>query len=493
MKMWNKSIILIVLLLVSGQTVKSQVVQDFETNNKALQESIGWEFQNINFTSAANYLIYGNYSGATTQISSASPWAWIISPWVKVGQGSVTIAMKIDRGTTPRTYTLSAYPYDGSKANGRGTEVKVDSISLFSSVSNQIIPVTFNLPAGMLGKLYKFKFSFNGMVSAAKASVDALTYPGENYTDPTNGGLPKPVIADRDKDGVADDNDQFPDDPYRAYNNFYPTKAGFGSLGFEDNWPKKGDYDLNDVVVDYNINKVTNAANEVVEVKAKFVLRASGARYENGFGFQLDGVAPNKITSVSGCNRSSGTYIKDASNGLEAGQSYATCVVFDNFFSLMPKPGSGVGVNTDPAAPFIPCDTLDVTLTLLNQGQAPAGGKINLSDFPSGLFNFFIIVNKNRGVEVHLPDRIPTSLADRSLFNTADDASKGNVYYKTSKNLPWALNIIQSFDYPVESNAVNSGYIYFNDWAATSGNSYPDWYDNKNGYRHADKIYVTKK
>jgi len=492
MKLWNITILLIALSLAFGLTAKSQVVQDFESNNKTLQENIGWEFLNMNFTNAVNYLIYGNYSGATTQISASSPWAWIVSPWVKVGQGNVTIAMKIDKGNTPRNYILSAYTYDQSKINGKGIEIKIDSISLFSNVNNAIIPVTFNLPSGMLGKLYKFKFSFNGMVGSAKAAVDALTYPGQNYTDPTNGGLPKPEIVDTDADGVADTDDAYPNDRYRAYNNFYPTQAGFGSLGFEDNWPKKGDYDLNDVVVDYNINKVTNAANEVVEVKAKFVLRASGARYENGFGFQLDGITPDKITSVSGCNRSAGTYITDAANGLESGQNYATCIVFDNFFNLMHKPAIGLGVNTDPNAPFIPFDTLNVTLTLLNKGLAPVGGKLTLNNFPSNLFNFFIVVNKQRGVEVHLPDRVPTSLANRALFKTGDDASTGNNYYKTSSNLPWALNIIQPFDYPIEALPVNSSYVYFNDWAITSGGSYPDWYYNKNGYRHPEKIYNKK-
>ncbi len=475
-------------LFMLSSIAQAHVVQDFESNDQALQEYLGWEFQKINFSSATNYRIYGNYSGATTSISASSPWAWIISPWVKVDETEVTLALKIDKGSTPRTYILSAYPYDPSKADGRGALVKIDSVSLYSDNSNTIIPVTFHLPASFVGKLYKFKYSFNGMVSAAKASVDALTYPGENYSDPTNGGLPKPEVVDTDKDGVPDDQDQYPIDPYRAYNNYYPAQ-GAGTLVFEDSWPRKGDYDLNDVVVDYSTNRVTNGANEVVEVKARFVMRASGANYQNGFGFQLDGIAPDKITSVSGCRRSVGSYIKDASNGLEQGQDYATCIVFDNFFNEMSNPGVGLGVNTEMIAPKVDYQTLDITLSLLENGQAPAGGKLTLSQFPSNLFNFFIIADKKRGVEVHLPDRMPTTLADQSLFNTKDDASVAPHYYRTANNLPWGLDIVQQFNYPIETVDVSSAYLHFIEWAVSSGQQYPDWYSNKPGYRDSDKIY----
>lgn len=487
MKSWNITRLLIVSIFMVSSLAQAQVVQDFESNDQGLQETLGWEFQKINFTSATNFLIYGGFSGATNSISSKEPWAWIISPWVKVSEGAVTLAMKIDKSTTPRNYILSAYPYDPTKSDGRGALIEIASISLYSTDKNTIIPVTFNLPSNFTGNLYKFKFSFNGMISSAKASVDALTFPGENYTDPTNGGLPRPVIADADKDGVADGEDQYPNDPYRAYNSYYPAQ-GFGTLAFEDNWPNQGDCDLNDVVVGYKINKVTNSNNEVVEVKAQFEMRASGANLKNGFGFQLDGIAPDKITSVTGYRRSTDTYVHDATNGLEQGQDYATCIIFDNFFNEMPNPGSGLGVNTEMAAPKVDYQTIDVVLTFLNYGQVPPGGKVLLTDLTDA-FNFFIIKNKQREVEIHLPGRMPTKLADRNLFNTGDDASASHGYYKTANNLPWGLNVVQTFAYPVEKAVVDEAYLHFVEWAQSSGVLYPDWYENKEGYRESSKIY----
>jgi hypothetical protein len=69
--------------------------------------------------------------------------------------------------------------------------------------------------------------------------------------------------TDTDGDGVSDVRDEYPTDPKRAFNNYYPSKNNTGTLAFEDLWPAKGDYDFNDLVVDYNFNQVTNGENKL--------------------------------------------------------------------------------------------------------------------------------------------------------------------------------------------------------------------------------------
>ncbi|MEO6150835.1 MAG: LruC domain-containing protein, partial [Mucilaginibacter sp.] len=56
---------------------------------------------------------------------------------------------------------------------------------------------------------------------------------------------------DQDGDGVNDDQDEYPKDPERAYTSYFPSKDAYAQVAFEDNWPAKGDYDLNDLVIDY--------------------------------------------------------------------------------------------------------------------------------------------------------------------------------------------------------------------------------------------------
>jgi hypothetical protein len=45
-----------------------------------------------------------------------------------------------------------------------------------------------------------------------------------------------PNVQDADADGVSDPDDDYPADPYRAFNNWFPAND-LGVLMFEDLWP----------------------------------------------------------------------------------------------------------------------------------------------------------------------------------------------------------------------------------------------------------------
>merc|ERR1711879_138237 len=55
---------------------------------------------------------------------------------------------------------------------------------------------------------------------------------------------------DADGDGISDVFDDFPNDPSKA---FHTNNYSNSTLVFEDLWPQKGDYDFNDMVIDYNM------------------------------------------------------------------------------------------------------------------------------------------------------------------------------------------------------------------------------------------------
>jgi LruC domain-containing protein len=269
------------------------------------------------------------------------------------------------------------------------------------------------------------------------------------------------------------------DDPV---DNFFPA-TGLGTLAFEDLWPGKGDYDFNDLVIDYQFEINSSADNYIEKVTGTFIIKAFGAGYQNGFGFQLSDAIDASDLSVSGYSITE-NYINLSSNGTEAGQSAPTIIVFDNAYNEMQHPGVGIGVNTEPSAPYVAPKTLTVTI------EFPAD-TYTWNDLDIANFNPFIIVNQDRSVEVHLPGYAPTDLADLSLFGTEDDASnlsQGKTYV-TSNNLPWAIHIYEQFDYPIEKQDIVWVHLKFVEWAESGGVAFPDWYKNLPGYRNNALIY----
>ncbi|MCK5824764.1 MAG: LruC domain-containing protein [Ichthyobacteriaceae bacterium] len=268
---------------------------------------------------------------------------------------------------------------------------------------------------------------------------------------------------DTDGDGVIDFFDDYPEDPELATDVWGPSEFGVGTLLFEDLWPNQGDYDFNDLVLNYKIQMVLNADDEVVHVIWHYKIKNVGASYKNGFGFEL-ALPPSVITSVSGQILTSGG-ISLASNGTENGQTNAVIIVMDDNTSVHNStPSFEVKVN------FVSGLTLE---------------KLNIKKI-----NPFIFVNGSRKIEVHLIDNKPTDLASSSLFGTQDDVSVpgSGTYYRNVENMPWALDIQHDIPFLVERKNIMLGYLHFLAWAQSGGASYTDWYTDAPGYR--DTAYL---
>jgi LruC domain-containing protein len=495
---------IVLLFLVLGSTIQAQLTLNCESGDRNIEIGNCWGFGSTTYTNASASVISGLWSTKSNQLSSGLPTAcWIKTPWMKVGSGDITFNARFEStaGTT-RGIQLYYIPYDpASPPYYEGTPVQFYNYDWPKPWSTTVAQnFTIPIPSAIANSsdIYKIRVSYIGNGGTARINSDDFIFPGTYWSDPSNGCVPLPTIQDADGDGVADADDAYPADATRAYNSFFPGENQQGTLGFEDLWPSKGDYDFNDVVVDYRLQTVTNADNNVVEVFARFILRASGASYHNGFGFQLDYVEPGKITAVTGNAIHPGSIYSFASNGLENGQTYANCIVFDDFYKVMTWPGSGKGINTDPAAPFVPYVTLNVHLQFTQE----AGQMVPDYMVTPDIYNFYIVANQERGKEIHLADRIPTDLVDATLFGTLDDDSDagGDVvalkYYKTVNNLPWGINVVQGFRYPVEKAPIakrfptdSEAYYHFLEWASSSGNSYPDWFEDLPGYRNIPLIY----
>ncbi len=287
---------------------------------------------------------------------------------------------------------------------------------------------------------------------------------------------------DSDGDGVIDELDDYPDDPDIAADVFTPSELGMGSYAFEDMWPNLGDYDFNDMVVSYRYVSVLNGNNELVRFKMNFLLKAVGAGERSGFGIELE-VDPSKISSVSGHSTLGNNTTLDA-KGLESGQGKAVIIVFNDTRNHM-QPAAGESfVNTDPSESIIANVPFEVVIEFTQP--------IDPSEIGNAPFNPFIFASGDRGKEVHLAGKMPTSLADQSTFGTSQDDTNIGLgrTYLTENNLPWAIHIIHNFRYPIEKARINTGYNKFVDWSKSSGVLYKDWYGDNSGYRNTSKLFI---
>ncbi len=257
-----------------------------------------------------------------------------------------------------------------------------------------------------------------------------------------------------------------------------------GTLAYEDLWPGKGDYDINDLVIEYDFEVQKDNQEYIETIIASFKIRAFGAELHNGFGFTFPNVDASDIQSVSGYDIQATNVFNIAANGVESGQSKATFIVYDDAYRIMQHPGSGIGVNTYPPAPYVEPEIITLTIEFKSNS-------VKFADLDIGNFNPFIVVDQKRGMEVHLPNYAPTDLHDPAYFGTFADDSQPNInrYYLTKDNLPWGIHIPETFDYPVEKQLILGAYLHFAEWAQSNGVNYPDWYKDLPGYRNASVIY----
>lgn len=264
---------------------------------------------------------------------------------------------------------------------------------------------------------------------------------------------------DTDGDGIIDRDDVYPDDAEKAFDLFTPSKYGWGTVAFEDLWPSNGDYDFNDLAVNYRVVAILNAQGLAVQLDFLINTKSNRASYTNGFGIEIESLSPNQIESVSG-NILTESYISLNSNGTEANQDNAVIIVFDNPNSML---HSEHKVSVKFNAP----------VTTNELGDAP--------------FNPFIIINKNRDKEVHLAYANNTNLAGGNIdFSGLNNDEDGN--FISNNGFPWAISIVHDFKVPKENKAINTAYNHFNSWAISGGSNYKDWYKDSAGYRNTENL-----
>ncbi len=266
---------------------------------------------------------------------------------------------------------------------------------------------------------------------------------------------------DGDNDGIIDSDDNYPEDPDKAFNNNTD-----GTLAYEDLWPVKGDYDFNDLVIDYEINQITNAANRITQIKIALDVKAAGAAYQNAFGIEIPGLLPSNVANVYGDFKHETTLPNIGTSN----DGNFVIIPFDHTRHLFESQSIYINTRYYPA---VSTEVMNFTINL----SAP----IRMNELYTPPYNPFIIIHSEpNGDEVHL-------IGMNSVFYETN----GENPYKDENGMPWAINIPTQFDYPIEDEDIQNVFYHFNEWINSNGESYPDWYINNSGYRNVEITYTT--
>jgi len=229
------------------------------------------------------------------------------------------------------------------------------------------------------------------------------------------------------------------------------TEKYSGVLGFEDNWPEQGDYDLNDVVMKYQSSVDYNIDNKVLNIIDKFTLAWTGANYKNSFAYEV----PFDLSKAS----------KVTVNGSEA-SSYS-----GNVITLFKDAKAELGVSNVNAEDMINQNIQEKTYTVSIQFNNPTLDK----SVVVAPYNPFIKVF-NSATEVHLTDHKPTTGAN-NRFPSGADISRGDVdgtYFICKDGFPFAIHVdarldasILNLDLKKENQRIDKTYPKFAEWAKT--------------------------
>ncbi|ABZ99691.1 LruC domain-containing protein [Leptospira biflexa] len=309
------------------------------------------------------------------------------------------------------------------------------------------------------------------VVVAPVINVDTTNF------QPVNGCV---QAVDSDCDGIANNFDEFPDDPSLAA----IARSGRYTIAFEDMFPSAGDADLNDHSTVFSTEMDKTPSNKVKTIRGTYTHVAKGAGYNHELRLSLD-VPTNATVQVSyvdgqgnpwnGC-ASASKYTANTAGDCTGGT--LTSVQLKRGVLLLPssdktlfgsknapKAGSTFTIND-----FVRGVTAQVTITFeepvdLNATKNLVGGHLN----------YFLAINQKT-------DGVFRQIYRPGYFKDA----KGKDAFLDKNGFPWAIIVPGVFNHPTEGDDIRkpstSGYIFFNSWMHSKGVAHKDW------YLHVDQI-----
>ena len=238
------------------------------------------------------------------------------------------------------------------------------------------------------------------------------------------------------------------------------------TYAFEDNFPKVGDYDFNDVVMDLS-TEYTKSNNRIKSIQLNVTLKAIGATKQLGAGLRLVGVSKNAIKSIT-FSGDKDVYRNTlaATNSIfenvttESGDNDIVIPIFGDAHKVYGYSDRSM-LNTGKVE-LSQLYTLKIIIELADQTQlTPLVTNDNLD-------MFIAYGNLAKRSEIHLYE-----------FRSYGATAHGNVHSENldvAGNLTWGVKVPE-FSYPIEGVSIISAYPEFSKWAQNKLENI-NWYRN---------------
>ncbi len=229
----------------------------------------------------------------------------------------------------------------------------------------------------------------------------------------------------------------------------YPSKTTWATLAYEDLYPYPGDADYNDMVVNFKIEEIYNASQQLENINLQFVPIARGAGYNHSLKLDLDGVIEKSrnINYQSDAPFSGDAEVKvtytnliNGNNTIKYYNESDDIVLFSNTRNAI----GGFANVFNNGEVYAPKTMTTVSISLSDPDQNPYVE--NNSPF---YFNYrpYLHVN-NTGKDIDLYQVNPT---DGMIDN---------------KGYPFGLLVPDTWSWPTERSNIDQVYPYFSEYRA---------------------------
>ena len=235
----------------------------------------------------------------------------------------------------------------------------------------------------------------------------------------------------------------------------YKKSSTTGVYAFEDLWPKKGDYDLNDVVVNAKHEKEFNGTGKIIKESFYLTTYQNYVELTSGLALTLNTKVEPKTISMK----------KIVSGTTEAVK--ASFTKEGNVYYLTENVKGEVGT------------TYILELTYKSA--------LSSSDQMASIQPFIFRSEGEQNWEVHIPTEAPTAKMNLSYFGKDDDCSdpERGLYFVRSGDYPFAFYLmganISVFEETIlkrENESVHIDELFpdFLDWSKSGGTKNQNWY-----------------